>query len=93
MIIKVFGILDLISALIFGLSYYFNIIPRSLIFFFAGYLILKGAIFLFSRDIASFIDVGCGIVMFISVFFSVSHLIFIITLIFLIQKGLFSFLS
>jgi len=93
MIIKIFGILDLIAALIFGLSYYFDIIPHGLMFFFAGYLIVKGAIFLFSKDIASFIDIGCGLVLLGSVFLSISPLIFIITLIFLIQKGTFSLLS
>lgn len=93
MIIKIFGILDLISALIFGLSYYFHFIPRTMMFFFSGYLIIKGAIFLFSRDIASFVDIGCGIIILLSVFLSISHLIFIITIIFLIQKGAFSLLS
>jgi hypothetical protein len=93
MIIKIFGVLDLISALIFGLSYYFHFIPKTMMFFVSGYLIIKGAIFLFSKDIASFIDVGCGVTILLSIFFSISHLIFIIALIFLIQKGLFSLLS
>jgi len=93
MIIKIFGILDIISAIIFGLSYYFHFIPRTLMFIIAGYLILKGAIFLFTMDIASVIDVGCGVVILLSVFLSISHLIFIITLIFLLQKGIFSLLS
>jgi len=93
MIIKIFGILDLIAAIIFGLSYYFHFIPKTIIFIIAGYLIIKGAIFLFSKDIASIIDVGCGIVILLSIFLSISNLIFIITLIFLIQKGVFSLLS
>jgi len=93
MIIKIFGILDLITAVIFGLSHFFHFIPKTMMFIIAGYLIIKGAIFLFSKDIASVIDIGCGIVILLSVFLSISPLIFIITLIFLIQKGLFSLLS
>jgi len=93
MIIKIFGVLDLISALIFGLSYYFHFIPKTMMFFISGYLIIKGAIFLFSKDIASFIDVGCGLVLLFSVFLNISHIVFIITIIFLAQKGIFSLLS
>jgi len=93
MIIKIFGVLDLIAAVIFGLSYYFHFIPRTMIFVIAGYLIVKGAIFLFSKDIASVIDIGCGLIILLSVFLNISHLVFIITLIFLAQKGLFSLLS
>ena len=93
MIIKILGILDLIAAVIFGLSYYFHFVPRGLMFFIAGYLILKGGIFLLTKDIASVIDVGCGVVVLVSVFFSVSMLVFIITLIFLLQKGIFSLVS
>ena len=93
MIIKIFGVLDLIAAIIFGLSYYFNFIPRTMMFIIAGYLIVKGAIFLFAMDIASVIDVVCGLIILLSIFISISPLIFIITLIFLIQKGLFSLVS
>jgi len=93
MIIKIFGVLDLIAAIIFGLSYCFHFIPKTMMFVIAGYLILKGGIFLLTRDIASIIDVGCGIIIILSVFFNISHLIFIVTLIFLIQKGLFSLMS
>jgi hypothetical protein len=93
MIIKIFGILDLIAAIIFGLSHYFHFIPRTMTFIIAGYLIVKGAIFLLSKDIASLIDVGCGLVILLSIFLSISHLLFIITLIFLVQKGIFSLVS
>lgn len=93
MIIKILGILDIISALVFWVFGMFHIIPKSLVLFFAFYLLIKGVIFLISADIASILDIVCSIIMFLALNFSMPNAAIILVALFLIQKGLFSLAS
>ena len=91
--IFILGILDLISALILGLKFVFSSFPDKIVIIAAIYLIVKGALFLMSKDFASIIDIFCGIVLIFSAFMIIPFPIFALTLVFLVQKGIFSLIS
>ena len=93
MIIKILGVLDILAGLIFWIFAFFGIIPNSLLVLFAFYLLVKGAVFLFSKDIASIIDVGIAFTIFLSLSFVVPKFIIIIISLYLIQKGVLSLIS
>ena len=93
LILKILGIIDIIAGLIFWLSAIFNIIPNNIILIIGFYLLVKGAVFLISRDIASIIDILCAGVIFLSLNFTLPRFLPIIVTLFLIQKGIFSLLS
>lgn len=92
MIIKILGTLDIISALIFWLTI-FGFIPQIFILAIGLYLLVKGAFFLISADIASIIDIICSFVIFASINFHIPVFITIIISIYLLQKGAFSLLN
>jgi len=91
--IQILGILDIISAIVLVLKYFFQGLPDKLVWAFAIYLIVKGALFLLSNDIISILDVACGIVFIVAVFFPISRTVLTFTVIFLVQKGIFSLVS
>ena len=93
MIIKILGILDILTAFILWLSYSFHIIPTTLITILALYLLVKGIVFLISLDIASIIDVVCSGIIFLSLGFSVPAFLLILVSLFLLQKGILSLLA
>ena len=97
MMIKTLGILDLLSALLFFINNAFanfsRFLPSKFLWFAALYLITKGLIFLLSADIASIIDIACGGVIILSIFFALPKLIVVLITLFLVQKGVFSLLS
>ena len=88
--IKILGILDLLAALIFLLTFFFSF--NILIWIIGIYLILKGAIFLLIGNIISLLDVISGILILSSLTFSIPAIVILITSGFLIQKGVFSLL-
>jgi hypothetical protein len=90
MFVKVLGILDIFSALIFVL-FFFSIMPFSFVIFSAAYLVLKGVIFLISKNLISILDILSGAVMLLSFLFPKSWLIWLVSA-YLIQKGIFSLL-
>ena len=89
MIIQFFGLLDVIAAtfILFG-----KIIPESVLFYVAGYLLLKGILFLFSGDFASIIDILIGLYVVLMIFGFYWFVASVVCALFLYQKGLFSFL-
>jgi len=92
-LIKLLGSIDIISAIIIWLSAVFDFIPSPLILLVAFYLLVKGVVFLFSADIASILDIACSIVIFLSLSFHMPVFIMIVVALFLLQKGIFSWLS
>jgi len=88
-IAKILGIFDILTAIIFWVFGFFNI-GRGIILFFAVYLLVKGAIFLVSQDIASIGDVVCSIIIFASLGFTMPKLVVSVVSLFLLQKGIFS---
>lgn len=94
MIIKLLGFLDIVAAILFFINNsFFNILPTSIILVVAIYLIIKGVIFVISADMASIIDIACGIVILSSAFFVLPRLVAVIVAVYLVQKGVFSMLS
>ena len=93
MIVKILGLLDIFSAVIFWLSALFNFIPDSFILLAGFYLIAKGVVFLISKDIASIIDVICGVLILVSANMVLPFIIVSIISLFLIQKGIFSIVA
>lgn len=87
--IKILGIFDIIASLLFFFTIFFTI-PKILLYIVGIYLLIKGAIFLISADIASILDVLSGIVILTATIFSIPKIIIAIVSVFLIQKGIFS---
>lgn len=90
MIVKILGILDIITAILFWIFGIFGIIPSSFILLFAFIILAKGLFFLISEHFASVIDVVIAGVMFLSVSFQIPQAIVIILALILLQKGVFS---
>lgn len=93
MIIKLLGILDIISGMLFWLDGFFKIIPDSVIMFLVFYLIIKGLIFIISKDIASILDIISGVIIYFSLSYVLPAFIIIIVTLFLLQKGILSLIA
>jgi len=87
---KILGLIDVLSSLLFFLIAFGVILPFWLLIVFGSYLILKGLIFIIlSKDVGSLLDIAAGGIFIGSHYSSFSLLIFIIFgLIFLIKGGL-----
>jgi hypothetical protein len=93
MIVKILGILDIITALSLWLFFFFHIVPEKLVLLLAFYLLAKGIFILTSRDITSIIDVISAGLIFLALNFTIPGFIIIIVTLFLLQKGIFSLLG
>lgn len=90
--IKLFGFLDFVSAIILLLVFVKIVDPIWLVGA-AGYLVIKGWIFLIiGRDIASVIDFVIGLFIFIFIFVEMPVIVFVVLLIWITQKAAFSFI-
>lgn len=93
MIVKILGILDLLAAIVFWIFGIWGFIPSSIITVFSFYLLIKGVIFIILADkFVSGLDIVCGVIMFLSISFTMSPIIVILVSLYLIQKGIFSLL-
>jgi len=99
MVVKVLGGLDLVIGGvfwiygIFTILWNFNIIPGIIITILGVLLLIKGLIFAIGLDVMSFLDVIFGIVIIYSASFKMPFVVITFISIFLIQKGVFSFLD
>jgi hypothetical protein len=92
--IKILGIFDILTALLFWIFATFHIdFLYKFIMVLAIILIIKGAIFLISLDIASIIDIVMGGIIVLSLFIALPKLLVFFIAFFLIQKGIFSLVS
>ncbi|MBW2972552.1 hypothetical protein KY359_05950 [Candidatus Woesearchaeota archaeon] len=87
MVVKLLGIMDLLSAGVVLLLHYNLLIGWRVGIIFVAYLILKG--WLFRQDINSVMDILCGIYMFIMLF-GLTTVISWVVAIYLFQKAVFS---
>ncbi len=87
MIIKLFGVIDFVIAAVLIFSF---ILPSNIIFYASGYLILKGGFFALGGNLVSWIDVLCGLYLFLISLGVSFTLITVIFVIYLLQKSLFS---
>ncbi len=90
MLIKILGILDILTAISFWIFSIFGMLPSGIVLFFAVYLIVKGIIFLISLNIASVLDIIIALVMFLSLSVHIPSAIVVIFTFILIQKGIIS---
>ena len=93
MIAKILGIADLAASLFFLLSLFGSWFPHSLVLAAGIYLFAKGLFFAATLDFASTIDVIASVVIIFSLYISMPLLLSIITLIYIVQKGVFSLFS
>ena len=93
MIVKILGVLDILTAIFFWIFAFFGIGPKTLVMILAFYLLIKGVIFLISADIASIIDIISAALIFLSLNFPLPKIIIILVALFLLQKGVFSLIN
>ncbi len=94
MIIKILGLLDILTAIIFWIYTVFNLnILSPFIFLLGLFLLIKGIVFAFNINLISIIDIILSFIIIYSVSSEISDIIVIIVSLFLIQKGIFSLLS
>ena len=87
MIVKILGGLDFIAVVIIFFS---SLFPQKVMLYAAGYLLFKGVLFAMGGDIASMLDILCGVyAVFLSYGIS-STIITAVVLIYLMQKVVFS---
>ena len=92
-IVKILGLLDIITAAIFWLSGLFALIPQHFVLLFSFFLFVKGIFFLMSKDIASIFDIICAVLIYSSLSFAMPKFIIILVTLFLLQKGVFSLIA
>jgi len=92
MIVKILGILDISTAVLFWLFTSYNFIPQSVLAFFAVILLIKGISFLIAKDIVSLLDVLSSFVILASLNFNIPTFISTLVVFYLLQKGIFSLL-
>lgn len=94
MIIKLFGVFDILTGLIFWLFAIFNIDSFSSFVLLLGMILLvKGFAFGFNFNIASVLDIISSFIIIYASTNEISNIIVIIVSIFLLQKGVFSLLG
>ena len=96
MFIKILGILDILAAVLLIIQNYFTfieILPSSIIWIIGIYILIKGIAFALILDFASFIDIICGIVIILSIFFAVPKILIGLVIFWILQKGFFSLWS
>ena len=87
MLMKILGFGDVVAALATTFAAVFPfVLPKQLVFYIAGYLILKGGMFALSGNIVSYIDVFCGFYLILLTYGLSFTIITVFVVIFLIQK-------
>lgn len=86
MVVKLLGVMDLLSAVAVVLLHY-DLLGWRIGFLFVAYLIVKG--WLFREDINSIMDILCGIYMFVMLFGLTTFISWAVA-IYLFQKAVFS---
>jgi len=94
MILKILGIMDIITAICFWIFGIFRLSEISGFILLMGLVLLvKGVIFIIQASIASILDIVCALLIIASTSITMPNLVIIIVALFLIQKGIFSMLS
>ena len=94
MFMKILGVIDLIIAVLFSINgFYFKFLPSNILLIMALYLIIKGLIFVLSADVASALDIVCGLIILSAILFTIPKALIVIVVFYLIQKAIFSMAS
>ena len=91
MLVKILGVIDLLSAIAFLMMTFGIKVPFAFIIFCALLLLLKG-MFVIGGDVLSLIDLLSSFILFISIFFSVFTFLIWVCALLLFAKGFISFL-
>lgn len=91
MIVKVFGFIDVTIGIFLIISGLIKQFPSEILWIMGLILILKGTFFISSLNIVSIFDIIIGTVIILSIYTSFSFLFLLILSLYLIQKGIFSF--
>ncbi|MFC1741865.1 hypothetical protein ACFL3V_04990 [Nanoarchaeota archaeon] len=86
MVVKLMGLMDLLCAVCAVLLHY-DILGWRIGLIFVAYLVIKG--WLFREDIASLVDILCGLYMFVMLFGFTTFVTWVVV-IYLFQKAVFS---
>jgi len=89
MIVKILGLMDLLTAIV-AVFVTIGFLPAALLKFFIFYLLIKGIIFI--KSISSIGDLFCAAYLIAMLFGFKSFIVYIVAL-FLFQKAVFSFAS
>ena len=89
-IVKGLGFFDLLAGVVFWVFGMFGVIPGNFITFLGLVILVKGGIFVASKDIASILDVISGVLILVSVQVAMPEIVVILVSLYLIQKGMFS---
>jgi len=93
MILKILGTLDILAAFFLWASHMFPIIPQQILIFAVFYLIIKGVMFLSLGNFISALDIISGIIIYFSLIYSLPGFVIFLVAVFLIQKGIISWIS
>ena len=92
MIVKILGILDVFIAIFFWLFGILNLFPEKFIMVLGIILLIKGLVFIVGFSVASFFDIVIGLIIIIASSVTVPHVVIVLAVLVLIQKGIFSLL-
>jgi hypothetical protein len=91
-LLQLLGLFDTVCIIIFVLTQFFSI-PDKALYIIGAYLIIKGVLFtVMSKDIASIIDLICGLYALSIVLGFFNPIITLIVILYLAQKVVFSFI-
>ena len=92
MLVKILGILDIFIAVCFWLFGVLNIFNKGFILALGLILLAKGLVFVIGLNIMSILDIICGGLIILATFVTFPHIVVILMVLFLLQKGIFSML-
>jgi hypothetical protein len=90
MLVKILGIIDLLAGTILIFNEWLNL--SKIVFLIFGIILFAKSFLGFPKNFASWIDIFCGILLLLSIFFSFPIWIRAIFGLLVFQKGVFSFL-
>lgn len=93
MILKILGTLDIFVALVFWLFGIFHIVNESFVLILGLFLLAKGIAFISGLSIGSILDIISAGIIIVSTGMEMPKIVVIIVSLFLLQKGVFSWLS
>jgi hypothetical protein len=92
-VIKILGVLDLFVGIVFWAFGIFGIIPNGFILVLGLFLLVKGIVFLSGLSIASILDIFSSILIITASSVVLPKLVITIVSLFLLQKGIFSWVG
>lgn len=94
MILKALGTIDILIAILMVLVGFHVVMPSALIWTCIIILLVKSVPFIFTADLGSYIDIGCALLLLLSLWITFLPIaLFILGALVIAQKGIFSFFS